>query len=301
MDVKQLCALAGLGRAGFYRRWQAAAPREAEVAVRDAVQRVHLAHPYYGYRRIGRELSKEGWQVNHKRLLRLMGEDNLHALRHRPFVPVTTDSKHGWHVVPNLAYGLIPTGLDQLWVADITYIRMREEFAFLAVVLDAFSRRAIGWALETHLQASLALAALRMAIEQRRPARGLHHSDRGVQYACSDYAVLLAEHGIQASMSRVANPYDNAKAESFIKTLKYEELSGIDFRDVDHARAEIGNFIERVYNTNRLHSALAYRSPAQYEAEHRVRLAIAASAATVSLQGMGKSTAMNSEPAHAIS
>jgi putative transposase len=188
-------------------------------------------------------------------------------LRRRPFVPTTTDSRHGWRVVPNLARGLTPTGLDQLWVADITYIRLLEEFAYLAVVLDAFSRRVVGWALETHLQASLALAALDMALGTRRPVPGLvHHSDRGVQYACGDYAARLATHGLQASMSRVANPYDNAQAESFMKTLKHEEVDGRAYRDLRQARREIGGFIEEVYNRQRLHSALAYRSPIEFEA-----------------------------------
>ena len=207
--------------------------------------------------------------MNHKRVLRLMREDNLLCLRQRPFVPVTTDSRHGWRVVPNLARGMVPTGLDQLWVADITYIRLQEEFAFLAIVLDAFSRRVVGWALDTHLQASLAIAALTMALLERRPAPGslIHHSDRGVQYACSDYTALLEAHDIQPSMSRIGNPYDNAKAESFMKTLKHEEIDGRSYRDVDHARAAIGTFIEKVYNHQRLHSALGYRPPAEFEAD----------------------------------
>jgi len=299
MDVRQLCALAGLSRAGFYRHWQASAPRREEVALRDVLQRLHLAHRPYGYRRIAALLRREGWRVNHKRVLRLMREDNLLALRRRPFVLVTTDTQHGWRVVPNLAHGLVPSGPDQLWVADITYLRLQEEFAYLAVVLDAFSRRVVGWALATHLQASLAVAALRMALRRRRPAPGLvHHSDRGIQYACADYAALLETNGLQPSMSRVGNPYDNAKAESFMKTLKHEEVDGRAYRDVDQARAEIGNFIDRVYNARRLHSALGYRSPAEYEADHRARRTDLAPVDALGLQGIGKSTAMMQELAN---
>jgi putative transposase len=267
LPVERLCALAGVSRAGYYRHWQVSAPRQEETGVHDAIQRVALGHRRYGYRRVAAQLRREGWVVNRKRVLRLMREDNLLCLRTRPFVPATTDSRHGWRVVPNLARGMTPTGLDQLWVADITYIRLLEEFAYLAVVLDAFSRRVVGWALETHLQASLAVAALDMALSARRPVPGLvHHSDRGVQYACADYAARLATHGLQASMSRVANPYDNAQAESFMKTLKHEEVDGRAYRDLRQARREIGCFIEEVYNRQRLHSALDYRPPVEFEA-----------------------------------
>jgi putative transposase len=263
-----MCALAQVNRTGYYRQWAASAPREEETALRDAVQRVSLANRRYGYRRIAAQLRRDGFVVNHKRVLGLMRRDNLLCLRKRPFVPVTTDSRHEWHVVANLARGLVLTGLDQLWVADITYVRLAEEFGFLAVVLDAFSRRVIGWALDRHLRATLAIEALEMAIAARRPAPGslVHHSDRGIQYACGEYTGLLTAYDIQPSMSRVGNPYDNARAESFMKTLKHEEVDSRSYRDLEHAREAIGRFIEEVYNRQRLHSALAYRPPVEFEA-----------------------------------
>jgi putative transposase len=266
-----MCSLSGVNRAGYYRHWRGSAPRQEETAVRDALQRVALANRRYGYRRLAAQLRRDGFVVNHKRVLRLMRQDNLLCLRRRPFVPMTTNSRHDWRIVPNLARGLVPSGLDQLWVADITYVRLLEEFAYLAVVLDAFSRRVIGWALDTHLRASLASAALGMAIAARRPAPGslIHHSDRGVQYACCEYMALLEAHAIQPSMSRLGNPYDNAKAESFMKTLKQQEVDGRNYRDLTEARAAIGTFIEDVYNCQRLHSALAYQPPAEFEANWR--------------------------------
>src|SRR5258706_7955597 len=245
-----MAAPAGRGRAGSYRHWGASAPRQEETGVRDAIQRLALEHPHYGYRRIAAQLRREGFAVNHKRVLRLTRRDNLLCLRRRPFVPATTDSRHGWRVVANLARGMAPSGLDQLWVADITYVRLQEEFAYLAIVLDAFSRRVVGWALETHLQASLATAALSMALAARRPPPGslIHHSDRGVQYACGEYTALLAAHDIQPSMSRIGYPYDDGKAESFMKTLKQEEVDGRRYRDAHQAREVIGSFIEDGYN-----------------------------------------------------
>jgi putative transposase len=275
--IERMCRLAWVSRAGYYRHWQASAPRQEEMGLRDAIQRLALDNRHYGYRRITAELGRQGWRVNHKRVLRLTHEDNLLCLRRASFVPTTTDSRHGWRVVPNLARGLELTGLDQLWVADITYVHLAEEFAYLAIILDAYSRKIIGWALAMHLRAELAIAALEMALAARRPPPGslIHHSDRGVQYACGDYTALLARHDIQPSMSRVGNPYDNAKAESFMKTLKQEEVNGSDYRDAADARERIGTFIEQVYNLQRLHSALDYRPPAEYEATlPRLRAAI---------------------------
>ncbi|RJT31490.1 IS3 family transposase [Mesorhizobium waimense] len=269
-NIDRMCWLAGVSRASYYRHWLDSAPRRAETGLRDHIQKLALGNTNYGYRRIGALLRRVGWQVNHKCVLRIMREDNLLCLRARPFVPLTTNSRHGWQVVQNLARGMILNGVNQLWVADITFLHLAEEFAFLAVVVDAFSRKVVGWALNTHLKASLAIEALEMAIADRQPEPGclVPHSDRGVQYACGAYSELLHLHGIQASMSRVGNPYDNAKAESFMKTLKQEEVQGLAYRDADDARRHIGAFIDTVYNTQRLHSALDYLTPEEYEQKH---------------------------------
>ena len=267
LSVARMCELAQVNRADYYRDWRAEAPRREEAELRDRVQRLALDNRHYGYRRIVALLKREGWAVNHKRVLRIMREDNLLCLRKRRFVPATTESNHRFRVYPNLARRLEPTAINQLWVADLTYIRLAEDFVYLAVVLDAFSRRVVGWALDGHLQASLATAALTMALTGRYIAPGglVHHSDQGVQYACSDYITLLEAHDIQPSMSRIACPYDNAMAESFMKTLKQEEVDGRRYTDLVHARAEIGTFIETVYNRRRLHSALAYATPEEFE------------------------------------
>jgi transposase InsO family protein len=264
-----LCRLGSVSRAGYYRHFEANAPARADADLRDHIQRLSLEHRHYGCRRIAAQLRREGQIVNAKRVLRLMREDNLLCLRARPFVPRTTDSRHGFAVVPNLTRGLKPTGLDQIWVADITYVRLGEAFVYLAVVLDAFSRKVIGWALDDHLEARLAVQALDMALQARNPpAQSLiHHSDRGVQYACGDYTDRLEAREIAISMSRVANPYDNAKAESFMKTLKTEEVNGKAYATLDQARREIGGFIDTVYNAQRLHSALGYKPPVEFEAD----------------------------------
>lgn len=274
-SIERLCRVAGVSRASYYRFWRKSAPRQHDTMLCDAIQRVALANRHRGYRLVTWKLmNEEGLVVNHKRVLRLMRQDNLLCLRKRPYVPPTTDSNHGWPVVPNLARNMLLSGLDQLWVADITYIRLQEEFAYLAVILDAFSRRVIGWAMEDHLKASLAIAALEMAIAARRPKPDslIHHSDRGTQYACSDYRELLEAYKIAASMSRIGNPYDNAKAERFMRTLKTEQVDGMLYRDRHEAKRAIGPFIETVYNRQRLHTALDYRSPVQFEELHRAQL-----------------------------
>ena len=256
VDVRRLCQLAGLSRASYYRRHDSSAPREADMELTAQIQELSLAHKFYGYRRITALLRRSGMMVNAKRIQRLMHEDNLIALRRKPFAPQTSDSRHGFLIVPNLARGLIPSAPDQIWVADITYIRLREAFVYLAVILDSFSRKAVGWALQPHLDASLAVDALDQALAARNPRPGslIHHSDRGVQYASNLYRQRLADHDIAASMSRPGNPYDNAKAESFMKTLKTEEVNGSQFQNIEEARRSIALFIDTIYNTVRLHS-----------------------------------------------
>jgi len=276
IPVERLCALAQVSRAGFY-RWRHATPAEedGDIDLRDEIQKIALEWPCYGWRRMTAELRRRGWTVNHKRVRRMMREDNLLCLRRRKFV-VTTDSNHSRPVYPNLAGELVLTGLNQLWVADITYIRLEREFVYLAVVIDAFSRRVIGWALDRTVEDELTLAALRMALEARRPSPGLvHHSDRGSQYASGDYTDLLKTHGCQISMSHQASPWENGGCESWMKTLKYEEVYRQEYRSLGEARGSIERFIEKVYNQKRLHSALDYCPPAEFE---RALLARAAAA-----------------------
>jgi len=267
LTIRELCELAQVSRASYYRSWIKKEPKAEKIALRDAIQRLALKDRHCGYRRILRELKSEGWVVNHKRLLRLMRDDNLLSIRRRRFV-VTTDSHHTWRVYPNLARYMILTDMNQLWVADITYIRLKVEFIYLAVILDVYSRRVVGWSIKRRLESDIARDALEMALKQRRPAAGLvHHSDRGVQYAANEYVERLEARGIIISMSRPGNPYDNAWAESFIKTLKAEEVNAAHYRDLEDATGRIGKFIEEVYNQRRLHSALGYVSPAEFEAQ----------------------------------
>jgi putative transposase len=267
LTIRELCELAQVSRASYYRSWIKKEPKAEKIALRDAIQRLALKDRHCGYRRILRELKNEGWVVNHKRLLRLMRDDNLLSIRRRRFV-VTTDSHHTWRVYPNLARYMILTDMNQLWVADITYIRLKVEFIYLAVILDVYSRRVVGWSIKRRLESDIARDALEMALKQRRPAAGLvHHSDRGVQYAANEYVERLEARGIIISMSRPGNPYDNAWAESFIKTLKAEEVNAAHYRDLEDATGRIGKFIEEVYNQRRIHSALGYVSPAEFEAQ----------------------------------
>jgi len=265
--IGKACQLAGVSRAGFYRQWAKHEPREAETDLRDAIQKIVLANRNYGYRRVTAALRQQGCCENHKRVLRLMRADNLLALqKQRKFVG-TTNSRHGLLMYSNLAAGLEVTGIDQLWVADITYIRLREQFVYLAVVLDAYSRRVIGWALGERLDTKLPLAALDQALTGRTIAPGImHHSDRGYQYCSEEYVGRLEQHGFRISMSRPARPYDNAKMESFMKTLKHEEVYLQQYQDPNQVRSSVATFVDEVYNSRRLHSALSYRSPIDFEA-----------------------------------
>jgi putative transposase len=281
LGVERMCGLAEVSRAGFYRSFGQRQPDEEEMEVRSSIQQVVLAHRgRYGYRRVSAELRRRGHQVNHKRVLRLMREDNLLAVTPKAFV-ATTDSNHSLQVHLNLAARMHLTGINQLWVADITYIRLHLCFVYLAVVLDAFSRKVVGWELDRTLAARLPIAALGRALAERKPLPGLvHHSDRGIQYACGDYALVLGRHGIIASMSRAANPYDNAACESFMRTLKREQIDGRLYRDIDHLRADIDQFLDEYYNQQRLHSALGYRTPAEFE--QSLETGVASRSATMS-------------------
>lgn len=273
LTIERMVKLSRVSRSGFY-RFTCTGPEpdarpDPDMDLRDAIQKIAVEWPSYGRPRITAELRRRGWEVNPKRVYRLMREDNLLCVRRRKFI-ITTDSNHSRKIYPNLARDMILTATDQLWRADITYIRLRDEFVFLAVVLDAYSRRVIGWALDRTMEDSLTIAALDMAIRRRVVESGLvHHSDRGTQYASGGYTDLLKANGITISMSRKGNPWDNAACESFMKTLKHEEVHRNEYRDLAEARASIHQFLEKVYNRKRLHSALGYRPPAEFEAQHK--------------------------------
>jgi putative transposase len=264
-----MCWLSKTSRASYYRQWREKEPEEEEMSLRAAIQAIALEHPRYGEPRTTAELRRRGWIVNHKRVERLRRLDNLMAIAKRRFRPVTTITDPARKVYLNLAARLELQGANQLWVADITYVRLRREFVYVAVVLDAWSRKVVGWNLGRTLKTDLPLAALRQAIETRNPPAGLvHHSDRGVQYASEEYLSLLALHHIVPSMSRAGNPYDNARCESFMKTLKAEEINGKQYADLEDLRRNLEGFLETDYNRHRLHSALGYRPPEEFEAAH---------------------------------
>ena len=265
ITVDQSCRLAQVSRAGYYRAWEEHEPQQAAIGLRDHIQQICLENRLYGTRRVTELLRLEGLSVNRKRIQRLMRLDNLLALRKRRYV-VTTDSRHTYAVYHNLTTGFEPSAANQLWVADITYIRLRETFVYLAVILDAWSRKVVGWAVGETLEAELAVAALNRALANRPVPEGLiHHSDRGVQYCAHRYVERLNAAGIRISMSRAGNPYDNALAESFMRTLKCEEVYLTKYRDMEDARGRIGEFLDDYYNRRRLHSALDYQSPEAFE------------------------------------
>jgi transposase InsO family protein len=268
LSVERMCQLVQVSRAGFYRYLGDGWSAEEEVALRAAVQSVVLEHRLrYGYRRVTAELRARGMLVNHKRVARIMREDNLLAIRHE-YYPAAEVPIRAVRIHLNLASRMKVCGPNQLWIADITYIRLRTEFVYLAVILDIFSRSVVGWSLGRDLQAKLPLGALKQAIARRKPPAGLvHHSDQGVQYACRQYMKELHDHGMLASMSRPGNPYDNATCESFMKTLKREEIRPSGYRDIEDLRTKLEEFLDQYYNRSRLHSALGYRSPEIFEQE----------------------------------
>jgi transposase InsO family protein len=266
LSIERMCQLVPVSRRSFYRSLKEQQPAEEELEVRSAIQQIALEHRRrYGYRRITAELHRRGMQINHKRVVRIMREDNLLGLQPQRF-KVTTNSNHKFEVYLNLAARIKLSGINQLWVADITYIRLKTEFVYLAVILDGFSRKVVGWALDRTLAVRLTIGALEQAIERRQPEPGLvHHSDRGFQYAHAEYIAILEKYHMVPSMSRPANPYDNASCESFMKTLKREEIYANKYDDLENLRANIEEFIEQYYNRQRLHSALGYRSPEEFE------------------------------------
>lgn len=269
VNIAGACRALGVSKSGYY-TWLGQKPRQPrDMELRNEMQNIAVEFPRYGYRRMAVELHRRGFAANRKKVLRLMRQDSLLCAR-RLFKPATTSSDHSFHVYPNLARCMDVTGLNQLWVADITYIRLEAEFVYLAVIMDVFSRRCIGWDIDRSIDAQLALNALSMALQDRKCAElsGLvHHSDQGVQYACEEYASRLEQAGIAISMSRKANPYDNAFAESFIKTLKCEEVYLNEYESFGDAHDNVKRFIEDVYNVKRIHSGIGYRTPLEVEKE----------------------------------
>jgi putative transposase len=268
LPLERACQLLGVNRGSYYRNRLEPAPAEDDLALRAAIEQLVLEFPGYGYRRVTKALQRQDWKVNHKRVLRVMREESLLCRLRRRWVR-TTDSKHGLQVYPNLlkqAGWRLLDGVDQAWVADITYIRLPGGFCYLAAVLDAYSRKVVGWELSEEIDAGLVLAALHQALEARKPSPGwIHHSDQGVQYACRDYVEVLQAAGARISMSGKGRPRDNAQAESFMRTLKHEEVYLHDYQGFREAKQAIGRFIDQVYNEKRLHSSLGYRPPSEFE------------------------------------
>jgi putative transposase len=266
LSAQRKCEIAGIARSSYYRSLKSwLVDNQDEIRLRDQIQEICLTMPRYGYRRVTAELRRRNCPVNHKCVLRLMREDNLLCLRKKHWIR-TTDSVHGYRTYPNLIGEINLTHPNQLWVADITYVRLVREFVYAAIILDAFSRRVIGWSLSRLINAQLSISALEMALDTRTVMPGLiHHSDQGVQYAATEYINLLKAHSISVSMSRRGNPYDNAMAESFMKTLKYEEVHLNEYETFNDAYENIGRFIDNLYNLKRLHSSLKYKPPIEFE------------------------------------
>jgi putative transposase len=269
LPIAQLCALIGVSKSWYYEHLNQLDSQREDIALRDQIERIILEFSGYGYRRVTHALSRQGWTVNHKHVLRIMQEESLLCQIKKHFVITTTNSRHGFPVYPNVLSGAALCAPDQAWVADFTYIRLRRAFVYLACILDAFSRRCVGWHLSREMNTHLTLSALRQALAERQPPPGfIHHSDRGVQYASRDYVGQLKEVGAQISMSAVGNPYDNAKAESFFKTLKQEEVYLKEYDSFADAEQNLTAFIDMVYNTKRLHSSLGYLPPVEFEAAY---------------------------------
>lgn len=266
--------MTGLPGSSFYYqpRRDPVARATADADLRETIEQVQVQFPRYGYRRVRAALRRDGLVVNSKRLRRVMRAHGLCADVRKIFRVATTDSQHGFAVFPHVLPTVTITGPNQVWAADLTYIRIATGFVYLAVLLDLFSRKVIGWALAPTLHRELCCAALRMALADRQPPVGcLHHSDRGVQYACHEYVAVLAAHGLVGSMSRTGNPDDNAYVESFMKTLKHEEVLLNDYETLTEVIERLPTFLEEVYNTKRLHSALGYCTPVEIEAAYAVR------------------------------
>jgi putative transposase len=271
MSIERLCSLMGVSRSWYYERPAVAKEAKKDVALRDAKERIVLRFPGYGYRRVSAALRREGWAVNHKRVLRVMRQESLLCQLRRCF-KVTTESAHSFKRYPNLIKNIEIDALDQAWISDITYIRLPTTFCYLAAILDAYSRRCVGWQLSRRIDTHLTLWALEMALAARRPEPGLiHHSDQGVQYASSEYVARLEEAGALISMTSVGNPYENAKAERVFRMLKMEEIYLKDYGNFEEAEQNIGQFIEKVYNEKRLHSSLGYLPPVEFEAIHALK------------------------------
>lgn len=272
LSIERLCELMGVSRSWYYEHPSAEQKARKDVVLRDAIEQIVLEFPGYGYRRVTAALRREGWRVNHKRVLRIMRHESLLCQLKRRFTP-TTDSAHSFRRYPNLIEEVELEGPDEGWVADITYVRLPSTFCYLAAILDAYSRKCVGWHLSSRwIDTRLTLSALQMALDSRQPAPGLiHHSDQGVQYASSEYVLRLEEAGAKISMAEVGNPYENAKAESFFRTLKMEEVYLNDYQDFEEAHQNIAQFIEEVYNQKRLHSSLGYLPPVEFEARHAMK------------------------------